>query len=182
VCHVAGGSAITGHDYAGGLTIVVLDGDDDTVELTRAAIYDQITARQTLVTSGPPILFQSRGHSRSGANRRIGKEITVPSRGSTTLTVRVPGEYEYLVTSVRAVGYDTSYTLSESTTDAGTWSTAIANATIPGWLYAEVKVDGATYYVDHPRTDTPDGDCPDGGTDADEYLWSSPTWFVHSPS
>src|SRR6185503_3127987 len=141
VCQVPGGSAVTGHDYAGGLTIVVLDGDDDTVMLTRETIYKAIIARQTLVTSGPPIPFQVVWTLVSGATRRIGSDITVRSGGSTTLTVRVPGEYESYVTSVRAVGYDTTYTLSETTT-AGTWSTAIANATIPDWLYTEVRVDG----------------------------------------
>ena len=76
-----------------------------------------------------------------------------------------------MVTSVRAVGNTTSYTLRKRATEAGTWSGAIANDTIPSWLYVEIEIDGTLYY--------PDG-CEDGGAGDslnDEYLWSSPTWF-----
>jgi hypothetical protein len=171
---VSGDPTTHGHDYAGGLTIVALDGED--AELTRSAIYDQIVGRRTMVTSGPRIPLQVRWSlANGGGTRGIGKTITVGSMGSTTLTVRVPAEYEDLVSSVSAVGNDTRFTLRESRTEVGTWSRAIRNAAIPDWLYVEIRIDGAAYYAEHSVEFA--AGCPDGGTDDDEYLWSSPTWF-----
>ncbi len=165
---VCGGAADTGaHKYAGGLTMVVLDGTDPT--LTRSAIHDELVARRTLVTSGPQIPVGVEWTlARAAGTRTIGEVVDVPSRGVTKLEVRVPSGYEGMVRNVRAVGYDKSYTLTESSTSAGSWEVAIANATIPSWLYVEVEIDGAMYY--------PEG-CDDGGTDDAEYVWSSPTWF-----
>jgi hypothetical protein len=58
--------------------------------------------------------------------------------------------------------------------DAGTWSAVIRNSRIPSWLYVEVQIDGAAYNAEM----YPEEGCPDGGTDDDEYVWSSPTWFI----
>jgi predicted metal-dependent phosphoesterase TrpH len=170
VCQVSGDPAESGHDYGGGLTMVALD---EGVALTRAAIYEELTAGRTLVTSGPRIPFQVEWTlARGGGTAGIGEEIDVPTRGATTVTVHVPSGYEAMVTSVRAVGNTTSYTLRKRATEAGSWSRAIANDTIPSWLYVEIEIDGTLYYPDV---------CEDGGTGAslnDEYLWSSPTWFA----
>jgi hypothetical protein len=161
-----GGVDTSAHPYAGGLTMVALDGADAT--LTRRAIHGELVGRRTFVTSGPQVPVQVAWTlARGTAPRGIGEVIDVASRGQTTLTVRVPTAYEDMVTSVRAVGYGTiRYPLRETT--AGSWSVAIPNATIPSWLYVEVEIDGTMYY--------PDG-CADGGTDDLEYVWSSPTWF-----
>jgi hypothetical protein len=162
-----GGVPTSAHPYAGGLTMVALEGDD--AVLTRSAIHDTLVNRRTFVTSGPQVPVHVEWTlARGGAPHGIGEVIDVATRGHTTLRVRVPPAYEGMVTSVRAIGYDTiSYPLTESTM-AGSWSVAIANATIPSWLYVEVAIDGAMYY--------PDG-CDDGGTDENEFIWSSPTWF-----
>ncbi len=162
-----GGRAASSHPYSGGLTMVVLDED---VDLTRSAIHDELVGRRTLVTSGPQVPVQVTWRLARGAGTRgIGEVIDVPSKGYTTLRVRVPTADEGTVTSVHAVGYGTtSYSLTESSTTPGSWSVEIANATIPSWLYVEVEIDGALYY--------PEG-CDDGGTDDREFVWSSPTWF-----
>ena len=163
-----GGVDTSSHPYAGGLTMVALDGEN--AALTRSAIHGELVSRRTFVTSGPQVPVQVAWTlARNAGTRGIGEMIDVPARGYTTLNVSVPSGYEDMVTSVRAVGYGTtSYALTESATMPGTWSLPIANATIPSWLYVEVAIDGAAYY--------PDG-CPDGGTDDNEFVWSSPTWF-----
>jgi hypothetical protein len=165
-----GGVEWGAHKYAGGLTMVVLDGDD--AALTRSAIYDELVAKRTLVTSGPRIPVRVRWTA-AGRSRTIGTVIDVGANGSTTVDVRIPNAYARMVRGVRAVGYGTiSYPLVRSATAIGSWSVAIPNAAIPAWLYVEVKIDGAMYY---PRG------CNDGGIgeiyESDEYVWSSPTWF-----
>ena len=154
----------TTHIYGGGLTIVALDDDADFV---RSAIYGEMVARRTLVTSGPPMPVLVQWTTSDGVRHSIGEEMRVRDSDATTLSVRVPLGWEGYVTEVNAVGYSDRIPLAEGM--RGRWTASIDNDALPSWLYVEVEIDGETYYGGA-------GACGDGGDDR-EFVWSSPAWF-----
>ena len=155
----------TTHIYGGGLTMVVLDED---AAFLRSAIYDEMVARRTLVTTGPPMPVLVQWTTSDGVRHAIGEELSVRRSDETSLSVRIPMEWEGFVTDVNAVGNSERISLRERA--PGRWTTSIPNEDLPSWLYVEVSIDGAAYYADS-------GACRDGGTDDREFVWSSPTWF-----
>lgn len=162
--------AMTGHVYGGGLTMISLD---DSATFDRGAIYGEIVARRTFATSGPMIPVEV-VWTASGDPYNVGEDIELDDTDETYVTVSVPSAYEGFVDSVRAVGYGVDYDLTETSPSPGTWtSDAIDNGDLPGWLYIEVAIDGASFYGSY--------DCDDGGADDDEFIWSSPVWFQVGP-
>lgn len=161
-CGMATDNAEThGHQYGGGLTMTVLN---EGAAFKPSGLYAEMVARRTLVTTGPrmPVLVEwttDKAHS-------IGEELVIVSNASTSVKTSVPSGWEKYVTGVKAIGYATSFTLSE--TSPGIWTTSIANSVMPGWLYIELAIDGDTFYG---------GTCDDGGADNKEFIWSSPEWF-----
>ena len=156
----------TTHIYGGGLTMVVLD---DEAPFVRSAIYGEMVARRTLVTSGPPIPAFVQWTTSDGRRHSIGEEMRVRDSDTTTLSVRIPLGWEGYVTDVNAVGYSDRIGLTEGT--PGSWSVVLDNDALPAWLYVEVEVDGAACYGGV-------GACGDGGVDDREMIWSSPAWFT----
>jgi hypothetical protein len=152
------------HIYGGGLTMVVLD-DDAAFE--RSAIYDEMVARRTLVTTGPAMPVFVQWTTSDGARHSIGEELVVRDGDATALSVRIPMGWEAFVTDVNAVGYSDRFSLRERM--PGRWTASIPNGALPSWLYVEVSIDGAAYYGA--------GVCDDGGADDREFVWSSPAWF-----
>jgi hypothetical protein len=153
------------HIYGGGLTMVALDDDADFV---RSAIYDEMVARRTLVTTGPLIPAFVQWTTSDGARHEIGEELRVRGGDSTALSVRIPMGWEGFVTDVEAVGYSDRFSLRERM--PGRWMASIPNDDLPSWLYVEVHIDGAACYGGV-------GACADAGADDREFVWSSPAWF-----
>jgi hypothetical protein len=177
-------STSTEHQYGGGLTMVVLDDDED---LTRTLIHRELTAKRTLVTSGPRIPVEVTWDLAGGQHRKIGTDNFVPNNTTTTtLKVRVPLDFDDYIDTVTAFGPDDStepqpYLVTSKTTSGlfTTWSYTFTNNVMPAWLYVEVKIAGnhaSQYYT----AEGPAG-CTvhDGGANNDEYIWASPTWFHH---
>jgi hypothetical protein len=155
------------HHYGGGLTMVVLDDDKP---FRRSAIYHELVARRTLATTGPMMPVLVTWTTKGGEEHSIGEQIRIPDAFATKLNVRIPDSWEGYVTGVNAVGYESEIPLTEEA--PGNWVVSVPNATMPGWLYAAVEIDGAALYGA--------GVCEDGGEDDREFVWSSPTWFYHS--
>jgi hypothetical protein len=154
------------HIYGGGLTVVALP---EGQSLDRLGIYDELVARRSLVTTGPPMPALVEWITNDGVTHAIGEQLHVDDTGTTTLSVKVPSGWEgYVVGVPHAVGYDGRVDLDE--VSAGEWSVSFPNDELPKWLYAEVEIDGASYYGGV-------GVCDDGGLDDREFVWSSPTWF-----
>jgi hypothetical protein len=153
------------HIYGGGLTMVALDED---ASFLRSAIYGEMVARRTLVTSGPPMPVFVQWTTSDGARHSIGEEMRVRDSDATTLSVRIPFGWQGYVTEVNAVGYSDRIPLDEGM--PGRWTASIDNGALPSWLYVEVSIDGEAYYGGV-------GACGDGGTDDREFVWSSPAWF-----
>jgi hypothetical protein len=161
--------------YGGGLTMVVLD---EFAPFKRSAIYGEMVARRTLVTTGPEMPVVVQWTTSDGRSHSIGEELRVRaiSTDTTTLSVAVPTTSEAHVTAVNAVGYGGRLSLDEDVDAPGQWSRVFANDTLPAWLYVEVAIDGASYYGGA-------GVCADGGVTATlepddrEFVWSSPVWF-----
>jgi hypothetical protein len=154
------------HVYGGGLTMVVLDNGTD---FKRSAIYGEMVARRTLVTSGPQIPVVVEATTHDGVVHPIGEDITVARMGRTMVQVSIPMRHQSVVTGVDLVGYTGRISLDEK--QPGVWRVSLDNAGIPDWLYAEVAIDGAAFYGGA-------GACADGGTDDREFVWSSPFFFV----
>ena len=172
------------HIYGGSLTMIALpDGDD----FKRSAIYGELVARRSLVTTGPQMPVSVHWITSDGVTHAIGEELLVhPSATeSTTLSVKIPSggdpDWDSYVVAVRAVGYHgESFDLTEQV--AGEWSVAIANDQLSNtWLYAEVAIDGAAFYggpgacLDELLDSDRDG--IDDPIDDREFVWSSPAWF-----
>ena len=177
------------HIYGGGLTMIALP---DTAEFKRSAIYDELVARRSLVTTGPQMPVSVRwitpNRSPGGITHSIGEELVLHQTAgqSTILSVKIPSggspDWDSYVVAVRAVGHSETFALNEQS--AGVWSVAIPNDQLPTWLYAEVEIDGGSFYADV-------GGCPDsppvdadgyvdeinGTVDNREFVWSSPVWF-----
>jgi hypothetical protein len=176
------------HMYGGGLTVVALP---DGGEFKRSAIYDELVARRSLVTTGPQmpvsVHWITPNRTPEGVTHSIGEELVVHHTAgqATILSVKIPSGgpayWSDYVMHVRAIGYTAMFELTESV--EGEWSVAIPNDLLPKWLYVEVEIDGASFYEDiggcpdSPPVDADGYFAGDGTVDNREFVWSSPVWF-----
>ncbi len=150
--------------YGGGLTVVVAP---DSEPFDRATIHDALVARRSYASSGPLLPALVEVHSEGTPIGGMGDELAIPAEQSVDLEVKVPADLAHHVSSVRLVG--TAWEQALDPSGDGAWSTHIAAGALPPWAYAELRIDGASWWGD--------GGCADGGDTQDELLWLSPTWF-----
>ena len=152
---------VTSHMYGGGVTVAVLDSSET---FDRTAIHDAIVDHRTMASSGPMfavgISYSVDGVEIAG----LGEDFTLYEHDSLDLTVTLPADEAGYVDSVEVIGPTDSWTL--DSTDATTWSTTLDAPDAGGYLYVQVNVDGTAFYG---------STCFDGGTDANEYIWASPS-------
>ena len=148
----------------GGLTVAVLDEAED---WTRASLHDAIIDRRTYSTSGPLVPVVVELYADGALIGELGDEIQPYGGEDVELEVRIPSEYDPAVLGVIIVTED--YVLQPTSDTPGTWSQTLNGNAMPPWAYVAVKLDGQIWY----GSDT----CDDGGDDAYEWLWLSPTWI-----
>jgi hypothetical protein len=151
------------HYSSGGLTVVFAPEEDD---WNRSAIYDALLARRSYATSGPalPLVLEwsAGGYVLGGLGEDIHPSSTLPL----DLEVRVPADWAAAILSVVAVGPSIRTDLLAASSTSFTLSLDAAD--VPEWLYIAVELDGPATW---------DGVCDDGGTDDEEWVWTSPSWF-----
>jgi MYXO-CTERM domain-containing protein len=157
-------SAYTHMPYGGGLTVAVLPPEET---WSREALYQAIVERRTYVTSGPklPVLLDYFIAGEQVAS--MGEEITVADEQTLEVQLRVPEEHAEAVLS--ATLRTPTGELELSVVGDGQFELTIPPDQRPAWAYAVLTLDGERWY-DHSS-------CDDGGSDAEERLWLSPTWF-----
>ncbi len=152
------------HLYGGALTILVLDAAET---FDRPAIHDAIVEHRTWTTTGP-LLTPVLGWTASGeALGGLGEDLSVYEDEDLTVTVELPGDQAVYVDEVLAVGPTGSWTLEDD--GSGVYTGTIPAEDVPGYLYVRVALDGDAWYGA--------GVCADGGSDATEYTWSSPSYI-----
>ncbi|MFH1466345.1 MAG: hypothetical protein ABIO70_18315 [Pseudomonadota bacterium] len=153
------------HPYGGGLTIAVLD---EGATFDRAALFDAIAARSTYATSGPllPVVvtFRTGGAEIGG----LGQDLPVPEGDDLEVEVRLPSEH--LAAVRRVVMVDPKEELELTSQGGGRFLGVLSGETRLAWVYVRVELDGEVWYGA--------GGCDDGGDDAQEYVWLSPSWLV----
>jgi hypothetical protein len=153
----------TSHPYGGGMTIAVLDEDE---QFSRTTLYEAIVDRRTYATTGPviPVVVE---YSTGGAVvAGIGADIGLPAGQDLDVEVRIPSELVEYVIGVNLVSPDG--TTSMSMTGDGVWTATYADGQAPAWTYPALEIDGDSYWGE--------GNCDDGGPDGTEWLWLSPSW------
>jgi len=156
---------MTNHPYGGGITMVVLPSE---VAFERGAIYDAMQAHHTYATSGPrvPVIIEYRtGGVPLGG---LGDELGVPVDQSLDVELRVDADYADAVTAVELVYPDGAWDMSARAGQVAAWTLSIPAPERPAWVYAVVTLDGDLLY---------DDGCDDGGDDATEKVWLSPSWI-----
>jgi len=150
------------HPYGGGLTVAVLDQDQD---FDRASLFEAIQQGSTYATSGPllPVVVDySAGGERVGG---MGDELPLAADQDLEFELRVPEEYADTVTTVVLVTPEDSWTLEPQ--GEGRYGLAVAAQDIPAWIYPRVEIDGERWY---------DALCDDNGDDHRELIWVSPSY------
>ena len=154
----------THHPYGGGLTVAVLDEDE---EFTRSAIYSAISERRTYVTSGPlmpaVVEYNSGGVYLGG----MGEEVGMPEGQDLDVEVRVPAEWSEYVTSVQLRGNGFEFQMQAM--GEGVFVITVNEHDLPDYVYPMIVLDGEAWYEGV--------DCDDGGDDLEQRIWLSPTWL-----
>jgi hypothetical protein len=152
------------HLYGGGLTGVVLEAG---APFDRMAIRDAMIDRRTYATTGPTVPLELTWSADGTVLGGLGALLDVPNDAELQLDVRLPEADAPFVDAVIAVSPHGSWELPQQGAD--TWSTRISAADLEEWLYVRVQLDGSAYHS---------SPCEDGGDDALEYLWSSPSFIT----
>ena len=150
--------------YGGGLTLAVADEPDP---FDRTALRDIIIARHTWATTGttiPAVVEYRAGEAMVGG---VGDPLDVGVDAALSVEVRVPAEWTDAVVAVDAVGDAREWGMTRSENG---WSVPIEPGERPVYVYVRITVDGALLYGE--------AGCTDGGGDALEYEWSSPSWLL----
>lgn len=149
----------------GGLTIAVVPLEQP---LDRNALLDAFVERRTIATSGPFLPFTVGYSSGDGSLGTLGQDLVLPLGRDLDVTVSMPEEDAVHVTRVLLVDPASTHELTAG--DGGTWTGRLAADGMPAWVYPAVEVDGISWYG-RDR-------CEDGGADAQEWLWGSPSWIT----
>jgi len=154
---------LTHHPYGGGLTILVLP---ESESFDRPAIHEAITQRRSYATSGPlvPVVveYRSGGEELGG----MGEILSIPPGEGLLAELRLPAVTDPFVVAVQLRTRGGHWTATRL--EAGSYQAVIPAQETPRYLYPLVILDGDAYY---------EQTCDDGGEDAQEYVWLSPTWF-----
>jgi hypothetical protein len=165
-----------GLPYGGGLAVVV---QDENQPFTRIAVRDALVDRRTYATSGPMIPVVVEYYANDEYLGKMGEVLSFPAGASLRAEVTVPEEHAVHVTEVQLlypeVGVEDPSiwsALKMEATSVGTWEAVLETA--PDLFYPMVIVDGDSWYGK--------GNCDDGGTDAFERIWLSPSWIEWLPN
>ncbi len=150
--------------YGGGLTIAMLDEGE---AYTRANLHDALVDRQTLSTSGPMLPVEVRWGSGTTHLGGMGEELSPIPGQPLRVVVRIPTAYDAAVKQVVLVT-SAGVELPLSSPGTGIWIKKFPSGVTPWWAYVRVDIDGPSWYG---------GSCSDGGTDDEERVWTSPSWF-----
>jgi Putative metal-binding motif len=154
--------------YGGSLTGVFVDAAEP---YGRQAIHGALRSRHTLATTGPQIPVLLSLSSKGGEEIAVSGEVfdTVPG-GSATLRVRFPEAADPYVQTVEIHdSYGSTLTLPRIA--AGRYELELPGINAPWYAYADVHVDGASWWADQGLT------CVDGGDNTVERIWTSPLWL-----
>jgi MYXO-CTERM domain-containing protein len=149
--------------FGGGLAVVVLDEGEG---FDREAIYRALVERRTYATSGPLIpavvSYSSGGEWLGG----LGDELLLEAGEPLTVEVSIPEVLAPSVLAAEVVTLDAVLRMGEE--GGGVWSLTLGDA--PEVFYVQLRVDGEAWYGEEG--------CEDGGEDAEERIWLSPSWVV----
>ena len=149
--------------YGGGLTLVALP---EGADFDRAAIHDAIVAHHTVASSGPAIplsvSFTAEGRGLGG----LGDRLTVPEGSALTVRVAVPDSAAPAVLGMDLIG-PSGPLVPLVAEGGGVWEARVGVGAVDTWVYVDVRVDGDVWWGP--------GACEDGGADALEHLWASPS-------
>jgi len=157
-------SAYRQQPYGGGLAALALPADAD---WTRGAIHEAILERRSYATSGvmlPALIEYSADGAVLGG---MGEVLAVPPEATVTVRLAIPPEHEPAVLTAILVTPDEELSL-EPLGD-GAFGLELAPGEQPAWAYGMVVLDGERWYGE-------DG-CDDGGSNSEERVWLSPSWF-----
>ena len=150
--------------YGGALTMIAVP---EGSAFTRRAIYDELVARRSLVTTGPRVPVSVHWTMGDGRTAAIGEALRIHEDESMQLTVSVPPKWAPAITAVRLVGYEDRIAIDDL--GDGVWSSTIDPLDLGNWRYVEVELERAAVY---------DDTCVDGPEqDPREFIWASPDWF-----
>ncbi len=146
----------------GGLTVAAIpDGEP----LSRSALLAAVRARHTLATTGPLLPVLPTYASPRGELGGLGDELHVFSHEPLGVRVRLPPSR-----AVDAVYAVTPAGLTELTREDGLWTGSLDEP--PPWIYVAVRLSGRAWYGAER--------CEDGGDDAWEWVWTSPSPVVEA--
>ncbi len=147
--------------YGGGLTLAVLPAGEP---LTRTGVYDALTERRTIATSGPVLPVAVTYRSGETVLGGLGDDLAVDHDRPLHVDVQVPTEHASFVLGVDLI--TPTETAAAEVSDEG-WVGTLGKA--PVWVYVRVRVDGAAWWSTR-------GGCHDAGVSDEERLWLSPSW------
>lgn len=160
---------MTNHPYGGGLTIAVIP---EWVGFDRSSLYDAIVTHHTYATTGPLIPLAVTWGSGGALLGVMGDELGLPAGQPLDISVSIPAVHASAVTAVTLTGPDG--TVAElGAAGQGGWAATLNAADVPAYLFVAVELDGAVVYSS--------AGCADGGADAVEWLWASPSWVETVP-
>jgi hypothetical protein len=162
--------------YGGGLAVVV---QDEKQPFTRLAVRDALVERRTYATSGPMIPVVVEYYANDEYLGKMGEVLDFPTGASLRAEVFVPEEHAVHVTEVQLLypevgAEDPPVWIAHgmTATSVGVWEVVLE--TPPELFYPMVIIDGDSWYGA--------GNCDDGGTDAFEHVWLSPSWIEWVPN
>ena len=147
------------HVGTGGLTIIVAPEEE---RFDRAAIHQALVEHRSYATTGPMVPLALAYHSAGELVATLGQDIQLTADEDLSLTVSIPDSWTSSVLDVLAIMPNDA--LSLEPVDDESWSTSLDPGTVPPWIFVAVQIDMA-------------GSCDDGGDDAYEWLFVSPTWI-----
>lgn len=153
------------HASTGGLSVVILE---EGVPLTRQSLHDAIVARHTIASSGPkvPVLVEYRvGGDVVG---RVGDDIELERGETLAITLRTNKRSAEAARGAFVVTPDGMTPMEQPGTQR--WTATIPSGEAPAWFYVAIQWDGVAMYAEDF--------CDDGGSDDDEWAWTSPSWIT----
>jgi len=144
--------------YGGGLAVAVLE---ESEAFDRGALYRALVERRTYATTGPLIPVSVVYTSGDEVLGGLGEAL--PAVDALTAAVTVPPELAPYVLGVGLVGLSDREVLEPD--GEGRWSVTLSP---PEVFYIELRIDGESWYGE--------AGCDDGGEDAEERIWLSPSW------
>jgi hypothetical protein len=169
--------------YAGGITMAMIP---QATTFSREALYDAFVGRRTYATSGPHIPVLQTVWNRSGS-AQLGTMGDVVDLHADTI---VKFKFVVPISGPTVWDDDVAEAWVVKPTGANTWKRVAMTEASPGLWTANVQVtaddDAGTDATDDVRyvmirlvgeDAHPSTGCEDGGSNDDEYVWTSPTWF-----